>query len=153
MKPIRIGVISDTHGLLRPEAFTALKGSARIIHAGDIGATTVIETLATIAPVTAVRGNCDREVWADSLPQTQVVTVENSSFYILHDLNQLDLNPEAAGFQIVISGHSHQPKISQAGGVLYLNPGSAGPRRFQLPVTLAWIDLNGDQIEAQIVRL
>ncbi len=153
MKSMRIGIISDTHGLLRPEAFTALNGSDRIIHAGDIGAVTVIETLATIAPVTAVRGNCDREVWADSFPKTQAITVENSSFYILHDLNQLDLNPEAAGFQVVISGHTHQPKIFQAGGVLYLNPGSAGPRRFQLPVVLARIDLHGDQIEAQIVRL
>jgi uncharacterized protein len=134
--PILIGVISDTHGLLRPEALVALRGSQQIIHAGDVGAPEIIDQLAAIAPVAAVRGNVDTAAWARRLPETEVVEAGGISIYVLHDLAQLDLKPEAAGFRVVISGHSHVPKQETRNGVLYFNPGSAGPRRFKLPVTI-----------------
>src|SRR6185369_9498086 len=131
-----IGVISDTHGLLRPEAQEALRGSDRIIHAGDVGDRSILRRLEQLAPVTAVRGNVDDLLWAKQLPETSVVDVEGLSIYVLHALDRLDLKPEAAGFAAVIYGHSHVPKQEMKNGVLYFNPGSAGPRRFSLPVSL-----------------
>jgi putative phosphoesterase len=137
----RIGLISDTHGLLRREALEALRGSELIIHAGDVGKPEVLEELKQIAPVVAVRGNVDTEPWAQTLPETAVAEAEAALIYILHDVNALDLNPAAAGFHIVVSGHSHKPGKTERDGVLYINPGSAGPRRFQLPVTMARLNL------------
>src|SRR5438105_4541863 len=122
---MRIGVISDTHGLLRPEAIAALRGSDRILHAGDVGDPVILDHLRELAPVTAIRGNVDREPWAAALPETELIDVEGVSIYVLHDLARLDLKPEAAGIRVVIYGHSHQPKIEEKNGVLYFNPGSA----------------------------
>jgi hypothetical protein len=136
-----IGVISDTHGLLRPQAIEALRGSAYIIHAGDVGGAEIIEKLSSVAPVTAVRGNVDKGEWARKLPDTEVLEVGGISIYTLHDLGQLDLKPRAAGFAVVISGHSHVPKQEIRDGVLYFNPGSAGPRRFKLPITCGRLTL------------
>src|SRR5215475_5806764 len=132
-----IGLISDTHGLMRKEALTALKGSDLIIHAGDIGDPGIIEHLRALAPVIAVRGNIDKGPWASRLPTTAVAETRSASIYILHDIHQLDLDPAAARFSIVVSGHSHKPSQIERAGILYLNPGSAGPRRFQLPITVA----------------
>lgn len=148
-----VGVISDTHGLLRPEAMEALRGSDRIVHAGDVGSPDVLVALGQLAKVTAVCGNTDRDPWAAQLPATQVVEVEGLLLYVLHDLGQLDLDPAAAGFQVVISGHSHRPAVSRSNGVLYLNPGSAGPRRFQLPVTVAQLQMEHGTADAQIIHL
>lgn len=137
----RIGLISDTHGLLRPEALSMLKGSQLIIHAGDVGEPEILEELETLAPVVAVRGNVDTQPWAAKLPSTAVVEAEGATIYVLHNLAELDLNPATAGFQIVVSGHSHKPMSTERDGVLYVNPGSAGPRRFDLPITVARLDL------------
>ncbi len=134
-----IGIISDTHGLLRPEARYALQGSDMIIHAGDVGSPEVLDGLRSIAPTIAVRGNVDREAWARQLPATEVVNAEGLQLYLLHNLFMLDLDPKAAGLSAVISGHSHRPHAEMRDGVLYLNPGSAGRRRFDLPVTVAEI--------------
>lgn len=136
MKTLRIGVISDTHGLLRPEALTALCGSDYIIHAGDIGDPAILKELAKIAPVTAIRGNVDRGSWAKQIPATNVLEVQGVSIYVLHNLAELDLKPEAAGFSVVVYGHSHVAQQEIKNGVLYFNPGSAGPRRFRLAVTI-----------------
>jgi hypothetical protein len=137
-----IGLISDTHGLLRPEALTALEGSDLVIHAGDVGDPDILEALKAIAPVFAVRGNVDTEPWAQSLPETEVVEADPATIYILHDVHALDLDPVAAGFHIIVTGHSHKPSRTEHGGVLFLNPGSAGPRRFDLPVTVALLRLD-----------
>jgi len=137
----RIGLISDTHGLLRREAVEALRGSELIIHAGDVGKPEILDTLRTLAPVVAVRGNVDTADWARSLPETAVAEAGGATIYVLHDVNALDLNPLGAGFQVVVSGHSHKPGSYERNGVLYINPGSAGPRRFQLPVTVARLNL------------
>ena len=153
MKPLTIGIISDTHGLLRPEAINALRGSSHIIHAGDIGDPTILEALSEIAPVTAVRGNVDREPWAAKIPLTDVLELNGVSIYILHILDTLDLKPEAANFAAVIYGHSHVPKAETKNGVLYFNPGSAGPRRFRLPVTLGKIVMKGSTLSNQIIHL
>jgi uncharacterized protein len=150
---MRIGVISDTHGLLRPEAESALRGVDLILHAGDVGDPQILERLKTIAPVFAVRGNVDTEAWAVELPKTTVVETENASFYILHNLHDLDLRPEASGFHAVISGHTHQAEHWVRDGVLYLNPGSAGPRRFQLPITLALLDLEKTPWQIDLIEL
>jgi putative phosphoesterase len=136
-----IGLISDTHGLLRDEALRVLEGSELIIHAGDVGNPEIIETLKSIAPVVAVRGNVDSGAWASALPETEVVETAAATIFVLHDVHMLDLNPAAAGFQIVVSGHSHKPGRTEQNGILYINPGSAGPRRFQLPVTVARLNL------------
>jgi len=152
-QPIIVGVISDTHGLLRPEALNALPGSQHIIHAGDVGAPEILDRLRTIAPVTAVRGNVDKGSWARELPETEVVEIGGVLIYILHDLAQLDLKPEAAGFKAVISGHSHVPVQEKRGGVLYFNPGSAGPRRFKLPVSVGKLSVAHGKIRGEIVTI
>ena len=148
-----VGVISDTHGLLRPEALEALQGSKHIIHAGDVGASEIIEKLANIAPVTAIRGNVDKEAWARKLPETEVVEVAGVSIYVLHDLGQLDLKPEAAGFDVVVYGHSHVPKQETCHGVLYFNPGSAGPRRFKLPVTIGKLKITEGKVLGEVIPI
>jgi len=152
-KPVTLGVISDTHRLLRPKAVEALRGSDRILHAGDIGAPEILEALAKIAPVTAVRGNVDTASWARTLPETEIVEVGGVSIYVLHDLGQLDLKPEAAGFRVVVYGHSHQPKMEEKNGVLYFNPGSAGPRRFSLPVSVGRLTITAGKVQAQLMEL
>ncbi|MGB7847799.1 MAG: metallophosphoesterase family protein [Candidatus Acidiferrum sp.] len=150
---MRVGIISDTHGLLRPEAELALRGVDLIIHAGDVGNPEVLTRLKRIAPVFAVRGNVDTDPWAHQLPLTAVVEADGVSFYVLHNLREMDLRPDAAKFDFVISGHTHQPEQSQRQGVLYVNPGSAGPKRFHLPVTLAVVDLGKKPWKADIVVL
>jgi putative phosphoesterase len=151
--PREIGVIADTHGLLRPEAEAALRGVAAIIHAGDVGALAVLEGLAALAPVTAVRGNNDRGIWAEKLPLTDVLEIDGALLYVLHDLKELDLDPRAAGVAAVISGHSHQPRAEERDGVLFFNPGSAGPRRFRLPVTVGRLTVRGGRVQGRIVEL
>jgi len=151
--PITVGVISDTHGLLRPQAMEVLKGSDLIVHAGDVGDPQILEQLRGIAPTFAVRGNVDTGGWAKTLPMTEVVAVGQLHLYVLHDLSTLDLNPRAAGFAAVISGHSHRPDAEIRGGVLYLNPGSAGPRRFTLPIALAKLRVTGDQLSHELIEL
>jgi putative phosphoesterase len=146
-------VISDTHGLLRPEAVEALRGSDRILHAGDVGTPEILQGLAKIAPLIAIRGNVDTAPWARALPATEVIEAGGISIYMLHDLAQLDLKPEAAGFRVVVYGHSHQPKIEEKNGVLYFNPGSAGPRRFHLPVSVGRLMVEGGKVRAELVEL
>lgn len=136
-----VGLISDTHGLMREAALRALQGSDLILHAGDVGKPEIIETLRAIAPVVAVKGNIDRGAWAASLPATALAEAGPAMLYVLHDVHELDLDPVAAGFHVVVSGHSHKPGCTERSGVLYINPGSAGPRRFRLPVTVARLDL------------
>ncbi|HME72744.1 MAG TPA: metallophosphoesterase family protein [Myxococcota bacterium] len=148
-----IGVISDTHGLVRPQAVAALRGSDLIVHAGDVGDPAVLEALGALAPVVVVRGNNDHGAWAERLSATEVVDVAGVFLYVLHDLAELDVDPKAAGFHAVIAGHSHQPRLERRGGVLYLNPGSAGPRRFKLPVTLARVRINAAGVDAELVEL
>jgi uncharacterized protein len=150
---MRVGVISDTHGLLRPQAFQALQGAEHILHAGDVGDRNILTELAKIAPVTAIRGNIDEGGACGYLPATEMVDLAGRGVYMLHDANRLDLNPEAAGIAAVISGHSHKPLVEWRRGVLFLNPGSAGPRRFQLPVTVAWLNIEADTLDAQIVPI
>src|ERR1700726_840391 len=152
-KRITLGVVSDTHGLLRPEAVEALRGSDRILHAGDVGAPKILEALTKIAPVTAVRGNVDTASWARALPETEVIETGGVSIYILHDRGQLDLKPESARFRVIVFGHSHQPKIEEKNGVLYFNPGSAGPRRFSLPVSVGRLTIGAGKVRAQLVEL
>jgi len=137
----RVGLISDTHGLLREEALLALRGSELIVHAGDVGKPEILEKLNELAPVVAVRGNVDKGAWALGLPETAVAVGWGANIYVLHDVTSLDLDPRARGFHVVVSGHSHQPGQSERQGVLYINPGSAGPRRFHLPITVARLDL------------
>ena len=153
MPSILIGVISDTHGLLRPEAMEVLRGSDHIIHAGDVGSPEILEKLSTIAPVIAVRGNIDQGAWSRRFPETQVLELSGVSIYVLHDLAQLDLKPKAAGFSVVVSGHSHVPKQETRDGVLYFNPGSAGPRRFKLPVSLGRLVLEAGSVSGELVQL
>jgi uncharacterized protein len=148
-----IGVISDTHGLVRPEVLKAFQGVDLIVHAGDVGGPGVLEALRAVAPVAAVRGNVDRGEWAQDLKDTEVVEAGESCLYILHNVHELDLDPEAAGFRAVISGHSHQPSVKEQAGVLFLNPGSAGPRRFRLPVSVALLRLEGNSLEGKMVEL
>jgi len=150
---MRLGIISDTHGLLRPEALEALGGVNLIVHAGDVGDPGILAKLKAIAPVFAVRGNIDTQTWAEELPETTVVEANGTSLYLLHNLQRLDVKPEAAGFQAVISGHTHEPKQYEHNGVLYLNPGSAGPRRFHLPVTLAILEMTKRPLRAEILPL
>jgi len=149
----QVGVISDTHGLLREEALDALRGSDLIVHAGDIGSPEVIRALGRIAPVRAVRGNNDRDEWGRSLPLTDIVELGEHLVYLLHDIADLDLDPAAAGFAAVICGHSHKPRIEEREGVIYLNPGSAGPRRFRLPIAVARMQVSAGGLQAELVDL
>ena len=149
----RVGLISDTHGLLRPQAVAALQGSDFIVHGGDIGDAGILDALAAIAPLTVVRGNNDREAWAEAIPETAFLKVGDVHVYAIHDLSQIDIDPAGAGVRVVISGHSHQPKVEERGGVLYVNPGSAGPRRFKLPIAVAELIVDGDAVSARIVEL
>jgi len=150
---IIVGVISDTHGLLRPEAIAPLRGSDYIIHAGDVGDAEILKRLNAIAPLTAVRGNVDREPWARKLPETQVLEAGGISIYVLHSVADLDLKPEAAGFAAVVSGHSHMPKQEVRNGVLYFNPGGAGPRRFKLPVSVGRLVIEGGKVRGEIIGI
>ena len=149
-----VGIISDTHGLLRNEALVAFRDCHLIVHAGDIGTADVLDGLRTIAPVIAIRGNNDKGAWASTLSDTEVVETNGVSMYVLHNVNDLDLDPAVAGFQAVIAGHSHRPRIEERKGVLFVNPGSAGPRRFQLPVAVARLRVfRTNEIEAEVVEL
>ena len=144
MKTMRIGVISDTHGLLREEVLPLLSGCERILHLGDVGDDAILDALAKIAPLTAVRGNIDRSGRCAQLPEVELITERDASLYMLHDRQQLDLTPEAAGLAAVLCGHTHQPLVEWKRGVLFLNPGSCGPRRFRLPVSCAWLEVSTD---------
>ncbi len=147
-----VGIISDTHGLIRPEALKALDGASLIIHAGDIGSPVILDTLKSLAPVIAIRGNVDKQDWAVSIPETEAFETLGKYFYVLHSLKDLDLAP-AGQFDAVISGHSHKPECFTKEGVLYLNPGSAGPRRFKLPVSVAKVSISDDRLMGEIVML
>jgi putative phosphoesterase len=148
-----VGIISDTHGLMRPEAIAALRGSDLILHAGDVGRSDVLDELRGIAPTLAVRGNVDWQRWAASLPETRTVEVGPLRFLVLHQIAELHIDPAAAGYAVVVYGHSHKPSIERRNGVLYLNPGSAGPRRFRLPVTIARVRVSGWNMVPEIVTL
>ncbi len=150
---MRIGLISDTHGLLRPDALAALQGCAQIIHAGDIGKPQVLDGLRAIAPLEAIRGNIDTADWAQVLPERLDLRIGGLTLHVLHDLKQLDIDPLAAGVDVVIAGHSHKPKVERRDGVLYVNPGSAGPRRFSLPISLALLELNDGQAQVELISL
>ncbi|WP_263143766.1 metallophosphoesterase family protein [Pseudomonas sp. RIT-PI-AD] len=150
---MRIGLIADTHGLLRPSALEALRGSDHILHAGDIGGPRILEALRELAPLSVVRGNNDRDAWADAIPERLRLDWEGVALYALHDLKALDLDPRAAGIGVVISGHSHKPRLDWRDGVLYLNPGSAGPRRFSLPIGVARLTLERGQAHAELIEL
>jgi putative phosphoesterase len=150
---LRVGVISDTHGLLRPEATAQLTGCDHIVHGGDIGGPEILAQLALLAPVTAVRGNNDSETWAASLPETQLLQLGGVKLFMLHNLEQLKAQACPAGVRVIVSGHSHRPLIQQRDGVLYVNPGSAGPRRFRLPVSLARLEIHGDSVKSELVQL
>jgi uncharacterized protein len=149
----RVALISDTHGLLRPEAVAFLRGSDRIVHAGDIGGAHVLTELNALAPVTAVRGNIDKGPWAEAIADTEVLQVDDVFIYVIHDVAELDLDPVAAGFHVVVSGHSHRPSVRERDGVLYVNPGSSGPRRFKLPVAVAELEVDGRSVQAKLVEL
>lgn len=148
-----MGVISDTHGLMRPDALAALAGVDHILHAGDVGDAAILDRLREIAPVTAIRGNIDRTGRCARLPATELVELGGTTFYLLHDLHELDLDPKAAGIDAVVSGHSHHVTVEWRRGVLFLNPGSAGPRRFRLPATLAMVTVSSDEPKAEIIEL
>ena len=148
-----VGVISDTHGLMRPEALAALRGVDRIIHAGDIGAPEILTALEAIAPVTAVRGNNDRGAWSQAIPATQVVDADGALIYVIHDVGELGVDPAAGGFGVVVAGHSHQPRNERRDGVLWFNPGSAGPRRFRLPIALGRLTIDAGRARGEIVTL
>ncbi|CEG53666.1 MULTISPECIES: metallophosphoesterase family protein [Stutzerimonas stutzeri subgroup] len=150
---MRIGLISDTHGLLRPEALAALQGCAQIIHAGDIGKPQVLDGLRAIAPLEAIRGNIDTADWALELPERLDLRIGGLTLHVLHDLKQMDIDPLAAGIDVVIAGHSHKPKVERRDGVLYINPGSAGPRRFSLPISLALLELNDGDAQVELISL
>jgi putative phosphoesterase len=149
----RLGIISDTHGLLRPEVAAFLQGCDRIVHGGDIGTTEVLTRLSTIAPVTAVRGNNDKGAWAEAIPETELFEFSGIHVYAIHDLSFLNIDPSAAGIQVVVSGHSHKPLIQQRDGIVFINPGSAGPRRFKLPISVAEILVESGVISSRIVEL
>ena len=150
---VRVGLISDTHGLLRPQAAAFLRGSDYIVHAGDIGSAEILGELGRLAPTTAVRGNNDKGDWVSTVPDIAVLRLRGISIYVLHDVAELDLDPVAAGFRVVISGHSHRPSVREREGVLFVNPGSAGPRRFKLPVAVAELQIRGAAVQARVTEL
>jgi len=149
----RIGLISDTHGLIRPESVSALQGVELILHAGDIGKPQILEQLQAIAPVLAVRGNNDQGEWAEAVPEQQLLKVGAGLIYVLHDVKVLDLDPATAGIQAVISGHSHRPSVQKRAGVLFVNPGSAGPRRFKLPISVGVLQVGAEGLQAELIEL
>ena len=148
-----MGLISDTHGLLRPEAVRALRGSDLIVHAGDIGKAAVLDALGALSPVTAVRGNADKGVWARGLPKADALEIDQVGVYVIHDVKEIDLIPEAAGIKVIVSGHSHQPSIQERNGVIFVNPGSAGPRRFNLPVSVARMHVQAESVQVELITL
>jgi len=150
---MKIGLIADTHGLLRPQALAALQGVDQLIHAGDIGGPQILAELERIAPLSVVRGNNDDEAWADDIPERLTLRFGAVSLYLLHDLKQLDIDPRAEGIDVVIAGHSHKPLHEERDGVLYLNPGSAGPRRFKLPISVALLHVDGDGVRFELITL
>jgi putative phosphoesterase len=150
---LRVGIVSDTHGLLRPEARTFLLGCDYIIHGGDVGDPKILDELAVMAPLIAVKGNNDKEPWAARLRKTELIRVGNIFVYVIHDLAELDVDPEAAGVRVVVSGHSHKPVIEEREGIMYVNPGSCGPRRFKLPISVGEIIVSGGAVNARIVDL
>lgn len=150
---MQIGIISDTHSLVRPEAIGVLNGSELILHAGDIGKPDVLQALGEIAPVIAVRGNVDRGEWAATIPDCLTIKIEQVSIHIIHIIQELAIDPQANGIQVVISGHTHKPSLYEKAGVLYLNPGSAGPRRFKLPIAVAQLHIEGDRVQAKMIEL
>jgi uncharacterized protein len=150
---IRVGLISDTHGLLRPQAVEFLRGCDCIVHSGDIGNAGILQELSQLAPVTAVRGNNDKGEWAERLPQAEFLQIGEVFVYVIHDLAEIDLDPQAAGVSVVVTGHSHAPAVRHANGVLYINPGSAGPRRFKLPIAVGELNVDGDQVSGRTVEL
>lgn len=150
---LRVGLISDTHGMLRPDARAFLMGCDYIVHGGDVGGADILDDLAAIAPLTAVRGNNDTAPWAARLPVTELIRVGNVFIYVIHNLAELDIDPGAAGVRVVVSGHSHQPRVEEREGVLYVNPGSSGPRRFKLPISVGEIIVSGSTVKARIVDL
>ena len=150
---MKIGLIADTHDLLRPQALAALQGVDQLIHAGDIGGPQILAELERIAPLSVVRGNNDGDAWADAIPERLTLRFGAVSLYVLHDLKQLDIDPKAAGIDVVIAGHSHKPLHEERDGVLYLNPSSAGPRRFKLPIGVAILHIDGEQVRAEMIEL
>ena len=150
---LRVGLVSDTHGLLRPEVRAFLMGSDYIVHGGDIGGLEILDELAVIAPLIAVRGNNDREPWAADLRETELIRVGNIFVYVIHNLAELDIDPDAAGVRVVVSGHSHKPMVEERDGILYVNPGSCGPRRFKLPISAGEITVSGSAVKARIVDM
>jgi putative phosphoesterase len=152
MNALRVGVISDTHGLLRPEARAFAGGCDYIIHGGDIGSAAILDELSALAPLTAVKGNNDRQAWAARLPETEMIRVGGIFIYIIHDIAQLDIEPRAAGAQVIVSGHSHKPLIGLRDGILYVNPGSCGPRRFKLPLSVGEIRVEGTKVRARTLE-
>jgi uncharacterized protein len=152
-KKVVVGVVSDTHGLLRPEAVTQLRGVAHIVHAGDIGSPEVLAALAALAPVTAVRGNNDRAAWSRAIPETATLELGGARLYVLHDIHALDLDPRTADMAAVIAGHSHRPLLKMENGVLYMNPGSIGPRRFKLPIAMGKLVVENARVRGEIVNL
>jgi putative phosphoesterase len=151
--PLRVGLISDTHGLLRPEAAAFLRGSDLIVHAGDICDPSVLDALRAIAPTVAVRGNNDHGAWAETLRESELIEVGRVVLYAIHDVAAIDIDPEAAGVRVVVSGHSHQPSAEERGGVLFVNPGSAGPRRFRLPISIAELSVDGGAVTVRFTEL
>ena len=150
---LRVGLISDTHGLLRPEARAFLVGCDYIVHGGDIGSSEILDELAALAPLIAVRGNNDTEPWAARLPVSELIRVGNVFVYIIHNIEELDIDPVAAGVRVVVSGHSHKPMIEERGGILFVNPGSCGRRRFKLPVSIGEILVSGSEVKARTIEL
>ena len=150
---LRVGLVSDTHGLLRPEARAFLVGCDYIVHGGDVGDAEILDELAGMAPLIAVRGNNDTQIWAARLAQTELVRIGGIFLYVIHNLEELDIDPAAAGVRVVVSGHSHQPKVEERAGILYVNPGSCGPRRFKLPISAGELIVSGNAVKARIVDL
>jgi putative phosphoesterase len=150
---LRVGLIADTHGLLRPQATALLQGCDHILHGGDIGGPEILEQLAALAPVTAVRGNNDTQAWAASLPQTQLLEFQAVKIFMIHNLEELELDPIAAGVRVIVSGHSHRAVVRERDGVLYVNPGSAGPRRFRLPISVGQLEISGTEVRAKFIEL
>jgi uncharacterized protein len=153
LKALRVAIVSDTHGLLRPEAKLFAGASDYIIHGGDVGSQAILEQLSALAPLIAVKGNNDRQAWAAHLPETEMIRVGGVFVYVIHDVAQLDLDPHAAGVQIIVSGHSHQPLIERRDGVLYINPGSCGPKRFTLPISMGEMIVEGTKVRVRTLEL